>query len=179
MSRPLRRVGLDAPEYSAYRSRLLKELDYDRAPVLEPAKAYSYLFLELVDPILKRRVADAYRRYSGRYPGLIYCFRDVRDAPGVYKVGMSRQRGSVETRIQQWRRDLGATRDELFVVTHAYTSNCALAEQVLFVLLHNQRIRDRFSQQDNHQMTEYFLVRSLHSLIGLIHAVCQHVQAVR
>lgn len=154
------------------RQRLIRRLDAQKGPPPNPLDAYTILFGEQVPQPLVRRIRQLYSMH-GRRPGYIYCFRDVRDAPNVYKIG--RTVTSVSQRMAEWRRELNAAPHELNAIWSTYCHNVVVAETLIFNALYSRRLRDRYHAGSDRFLTEYVKTSRLESLRYFLIAVTWHV----
>lgn len=143
---------------------------------VQPIGAYALLFAESPNIGIQRRVSRAYSEALSRLPerGWVYVFRDVRDGDiRIVKIGSTV--GPVRRRISQWRRELGAQRDELSALFSVETRDVRLAETVVHRLLFCQWLPKRINLETGRRLVEYFSVAQLPQLRLLVAAVARHV----
>lgn len=172
-------------EVTTDRRRLLRELreplHRSREP-MTPPRVFAALYQREPDERNVAAVQRAYRAEAGRYaarsdPGFVYVFRDLRDAPGIVKIGRTRQR--VEARHTQWRSELAdssadAAQSRVVLLFAFATRRQHLAERVVHALLHCSHVAGRVSRTTGRDLVEYFRTDSLVLLRALVDAVTRH-----
>ena len=180
MAADCRNVPLEQEKYAQYRRALIESLAVpaNKRRPYSPLDAYSLLFNERLDSNIQWRITMLYTQLAhteSEYvrTGHVYVFRDARDPPDVVKIGSTRQR--VERRLNQWRRDLNADAETIYLLFAYRTPAASFAEDVLHALLACAWLPNRYNARTGARLVEYFQIGDLDALRYLCQAVTRHV----
>ena len=144
---------------------------------LDPISAYIYLFRAVPDPYIEGSIERLYasRARKGSHKlraGYVYVFWARKDGPNIVKIGSTEHRP--DRRVATWRRELGATFNDI-VLLFAFQAHSALfSERVLHELLRCERVSNRINRRTQRRLVEYFHIVDVHALRNLCKLVIDH-----
>ncbi len=165
-----------APSFAQLERELRAYEQSDREP-LDPITAYIYLFRAVPDPYIQTSVERLYQQRVCKgvqriRSGFVYVFWVHNDGPNIVKIGSTEH--TPERRVATWRRELGASFEDLSLLFAFETHSALFSEYVLHEVLRCERIVNRVNRRKDRRLTEYFLIKDVRALRKLCKLVVRH-----